>query len=141
MICWFRGNYSFLSNFHTCEVEYDGLKFQNSESAFQASKTLDLEERKKFQYMSGGQAKKAGKAVKLRSDWEEVKIDIMYEVCSAKFRQNENLKKLLLDTGDEELIEGNYWHDYTWGVCKGKGHNALGKILMIIRDELREEED
>lgn len=61
----------------------------------------------------------------------------MYEICLAKFTQHEFLKEALLATGDSELIEGNTWRDYFWGVCNGKGQNKLGKILMRIRAELR----
>ena len=61
----------------------------------------------------------------------------MYDICFKKFSQSEELKKKLLDTGDQELIEGNYWNDTFWGVCEGKGQNHLGKILMQIREELR----
>lgn len=71
----------------------------------------------------------------LRPDWEEVKDDVMYTVCKAKFLQNPGLLKKLLDTGDAELIEGNTWNDQIWGVCNGSGENRLGKILMRIRDE------
>ena len=75
------------------------------------------------------QAKRLGRKVKLRDDWEEVKLEIMTEIVSQKFLQHPHLIEMLLQTGDEELIEGN-----KWDVCKGKGENHLGKILMKIRD-------
>ena len=56
---------------------------------------------------------------------------------NAKFSTNESLKKRLLETGDEELIEGNTWNDTYWGVCKGVGLNKLGEILMRVREELK----
>jgi predicted NAD-dependent protein-ADP-ribosyltransferase YbiA (DUF1768 family) len=46
---------------------------------------------------------------------------------------------MLIDTGDQELIEGNWWGDVIWGVCNGKGENHLGKILMEVRKELKGE--
>ena len=64
----------------------------------------------------------------------------MYSVCKAKFTQNTDLLKKLLDTGDAELVEGNTWGDRVWGVCKGEGENRLGKILMRIRGEIPEEQ-
>ena len=70
-------------------------------------------------------------------DWEEVKDQIMYEICLAKFTQNEELKEKLLATGNEELVEGNTWHDTYWGVCNRRGKNKLGKILMRVRSELK----
>ena len=57
----------------------------------------------------------------------------------ATFSQNEDLKEKLLDTGNEHLEEGNTWGDKIWGTVNGKGQNNLGKILMMVREELRKE--
>jgi len=51
------------------------------------------------------------------------------------------LREALLDTGNAKLVEGNYWGDVEWGVCRGKGKNKLGKILMKVRKEIQEQED
>lgn len=135
MISSFRDEYFFLSNFYPVEIKLDGIVYPNAESAFQAQKTLDVEERRKFSMLKNPvQAKHLGRKVKLRDDWEEVKLDIMTEVVSQRFLQHPHLIEMLLQTGDEELIEGNKWGDRFWGVCKGKGENHLGKILMKIRD-------
>ena len=135
MISSFRDEYFFLSNFYPVELKLDGIVYPNAEAAFQAQKTLDVEERRKFSMLKNPvQAKRLGRKVKLRDDWEEVKLDIMTEIVSQKFLQHSHLIEMLLQTGDEELIEGNKWGDRFWGVCKGKGENHLGKILMKIRD-------
>ena len=135
MISLFRDKYFFLSNFYPVEIKLDGIVYPNAEAAFQAQKTLDVEERRKFSMLKNPvQAKRLGRKVKLRDDWEEVKLDIMTEVVSQKFLQHPHLIEMLLQTGDEELIEGNKWGDRFWGVCKDKGENHLGKILMKIRD-------
>ena len=135
MISSFRDEYFFLSNFYPVELKLDGIVYPNAEAAFQAQKTLDVEERRKFSMLKNPvQAKRLGRKVKLRDDWEEVKLDIMTEIVSQKFLQHPHLIEMLLQTGDEELIEGNKWGDRFWGVCKGKGENHLGKILMKIRD-------
>lgn len=135
MISSFRDEYFFLSNFYPVEIKLDGIVYPNAETAFQAQKTLDVEERRKFSMLKNPvQAKRLGRKVKLRDDWEEVKLDIMTEIVSQKFLQHPHLIEMLLQTGDEELIEGNKWGDRFWGVCKGKGENNLGKILMKIRD-------
>ena len=135
MIDSFRDEYFFLSNFYPVEIKLDGIVYPNAESAFQAQKTLDVEERRKFSMLKNPvQAKRLGRKVKLRDDWEEVKLDIMTEIVSQKFLQHPHLIEMLLQTGDEELVEGNKWGDRFWGVCKGKGENHLGKILMKIRD-------
>jgi ribA/ribD-fused uncharacterized protein len=139
MIDSFRTQYYFLSNFFPCIVTYKGLTYQNSEAAFQAQKVTDIELQKQFTKLNASAAKRLGKQVPLRKDWESVKDEIMYEVVLTKFSQNESLKIQLLKTGNEELVEGNSWHDYEWGVCGGYGQNKLGKILMRVRKELRNE--
>lgn len=85
-----------------------------------------------FYLLDPSEAKRLGRRVKLREDWEEVKELVMYEICYHKFSQNPDIRKMLLDTGDAELIEGN-----TWGDKIGVGENRLGKILMRIRNELK----
>lgn len=134
MIDSFSGKYDFLSNFHMCAVEYDGLAFTNAEAAFQSAKSTDLETRKQFCNLPPAQAKRLGRTVQLKKDWERVKDQIMYDVLRAKF-SDKKLCLLLLCTGDKELVEGNWWGDTYWGVCRGKGLNKLGKLLMQVRDE------
>ena len=91
--------------------------------------------------LRSNEAKRKGRHVQLRPDWEDVKLSIMEEVVRAKFTQNEDLKALLLATGDSVLEEGNTWHDIFWGVDARtrKGENHLGRILMQVREELRSE--
>lgn len=135
----FRGEYAFLSNFYSAPVVYDGLKYQNNEAAFQAAKTFGTQ-RERFTNISPSYAKKIGRHVPLRSDWEDVKFDVMYDIVKAKFTQNEDLKRKLLDTEGYYLEEGNNWGDKIWGVVNGVGENHLGKILMRVRNELKMEE-
>ena len=137
MIKEFRGKYYFLSNFYEAPVVYDGITYQNNEAAFQSAKVLDKSIREKFSMLDPSSAKRKGRHVQLRSDWENVKFDIMYEICKAKFSQNKELRNRLLATGNEHLEEGNTWGDRIWGTVNGKGQNNLGKILMRLRDELR----
>ena len=132
----FREKFHWLSNFYNCPVPFEGLTFSNSEAAFQAAKSLDMKERVKFVDLAAGQSKRLGRRVELRSDWEEVKIDIMRQVLKSKFTQNPELKAKLIATGDAELIEGNKHRDRYWGVCGGVGQNHLGKLLMEVRAEL-----
>ncbi len=133
----FRDEFDFLSNMYDCKVIYNGIEFKNSESAFQAQKSLDEEVRKSFSELSGKKSKYRGKRIELREDWEKVKVKIMYEVVKSKFENNIELKNKLIGTGNRILIEGNSWNDRFWGVCRGKGHNYLGRILMKVREELR----
>ena len=90
-----------------------------------------------FSNLNPSEAKKLGRKVKLRSDWEQVKDQIMYELVFKKFSTAE-LWYQLNTTANEELVEGNWWNDRYWGVCRGTGENKLGKILMRVREELRE---
>lgn len=133
----FSGKYAFLSNFYAAEVEYEGISFLNSEAAFQAAKVLNFNERLAFSKLQPNEAKRKGRRVALREDWEAVKDDVMYQIVKDKFTRSKQLKELLLDTGDAELVEGNYWNDTYWGQCNGVGQNKLGKILMRVRQELR----
>ena len=136
----FRGKYFFLSNFYPAPVMYKGLTYQNNEAAFQAQKTFSPELQTTFTTLAPSDAKRKGRHVRLRQDWEQVKDRIMEEIVRAKFIQNPKLKEQLLSTGDAILIEGNTWNDRYWGVDarSGIGENHLGKILMKVRSELSE---
>lgn len=139
MIDKFEGKYRFLSNFYPRSITYEGTLYLNNEAAFQAQKVTDYKEQEQFRFASPSEAKRLGRKVNLRSDWDKVKDQCMEDIVRSKFTQNNDLKKKLIATGDEELIEGNWWKDTYWGVCKGKGQNKLGKILMKIRKELKSE--
>lgn len=142
----FIGEYYFLSNFYPCKVKWpiDGMpqfEFQNSEAAFQASKTFNPYLMRQFERLDPSTAKKLGRSstvgLQMRKDWDEVRDSVMYEIVKQKFLQNPELREKLLATGEAELIEGNTWNDRYWGVCKGVGENHLGKILMKVREELK----
>ena len=136
MIDTFRGDYFFLSTFYVAPVIFVGIRYCNNEAAFQAQKCINAEDRKAFSTMNPSEAKKAGRKVILRSDWEIVKVDLMYKIVKAKFAQNIDLALKLAATNNEELVEGNTWGDKIWGKVNGEGQNLLGKILMDIRDNI-----
>ena len=132
----FRGNYYFLSNMYPEVLYINGEMYPSAEHAFQASKSLDKDGRLGMSVCrSAKEAKQAGRLINLRLDWEDVKVDVMYNILKAKFADPELAQKLR-DTGDEELIEENNWGDTFWGVCKGKGKNMLGNLLMKVRKEI-----
>jgi len=139
MISEFQGKYRFLSNFYCASATLDGVVYPTVEHAFQAAKTLDPAEREKVRACkSPSDAKRIGRTVTLRNDWEDVKVGAMYDLVWQKF-QHPDLKKLLLDTGTQHLEEGNHWNDHFWGVCppgSGQGENNLGIILMDVRKAL-----
>ena len=140
MINKFDGKYAFLSNYHPCAVFYEGIAYPSVEHAFQAAKTLDMTQRYEIANMkSPGAAKRAGRKLNLRPDWEEVKFQVMEDCLREKFRDTELLVQLIATKG-HFLIEGTTWHDKCWGICTceecgGNGDNNLGKLLMKIRDE------
>ena len=124
----FRGDYAFLSNFYPAPVSYMGQTYANNEAAFQAQKTLSAREQRKFcifRMHNPSDAKKLGRDLTLRPDWEKVKVRLMYEICMCKFMQNPELRDKLLATGESTLIEGNNWGDYFWGKVNNCGENQL----------------
>ena len=132
----FRGKNEFLSNMYSCRVVINGEVYPSAEHAFQAMKSLDRDVRITLSVCpSAKDVKRYGRKIALRPDWEDVKVDIMYNILKAKFT-NPVLAQKLLATKDEELIEGNTWGDTFWGVCKGKGKNMLGNLLMKVRKEI-----
>lgn len=132
----FTGEYAFLSNFY---VLSNG---STVEHAFQAAKTVDPEEKACILAASTpGNAKRLGRKVTLRPDWDIMKLDIMFSLLEMKFNFDPVLADKLINTGDAELVEGNTWHDTYWGVCTcskcgNQGNNHLGKLLMQVRDTL-----
>ena len=114
----------------------EGVGYPTVEHAFQAAKTVDEDERKTIREASSpSKAKRLGRAVKLRSDWESIKIDLMRDLLRQRFADPQ-LAELLRATGERQLIEGNTWNDRFLGVCGGAGKNWLGRLLMEVRAEL-----
>lgn len=138
----FRGPHRFLSNFWYVNVMMYDLVYPTVEHAYQAAKTTNPEERERIRNAQGpAAAKRLGREVTLRPDWEDFKFFAMKTLLQRKF-YIPALRIMLNDTGDEELIEGNTWHDMIWGVCycrthDGLGENHLGRMLMEVRDENR----
>lgn len=134
----FDNEFAFLSNFYSSPIVYEGIEYPTVEHAFQAAKTFDFDQRKLIAAAdTPGRAKRLGRTVSLRSDWEQVKDGIMEELVRLKFQSSTSLCLQLRSTGEKELIEGNWWNDTYWGVCNGVGRNQLGKTLMKIREEIK----
>ena len=138
----FEKQYEALSNFADSMICYEYVFYPTVEHYFQAMKTLDLKERGWIASApTPGEAKRRGRAVKLRPDWEEVKEQVMLDGLRLKFKIPA-MREVLLSTQSAELIEGNTWHDNTWGNCSCdackdiEGKNMLGKLLMKVRAEL-----
>lgn len=137
----FTGEYRFLSNFYPARVSaVCGLVLQmvpTVEHAYQASKAESLSDFFKIcSANSPAEAKRLGRTIKIRPDFEKIKDYEMLIFLRMKFA-HQDLKEKLLATGDRKLIEGNDWGDFYWGVCNGKGLNRLGNLLMQVRKELQ----
>ena len=146
----FTGEYRFLSNFWTgnpfpygtirdANGDESPLIWLTAEHLFQAMKSTSPAARFTIHRCSTpAAAKRRGRQLQVRSDWETFRIDAMKATLYAKFRDQEMRAKLLA-TGDTTLIEGNTWGDTFWGQCPvGNGENMLGQLLMSLREELRQ---
>lgn len=134
----FHGEYRWLSNFWPCRITAWGLPFPSLEAAYQAGKCAKQAERMRFVGLTAGQAKRLGRSIVMRPDFDQYKVTLMRGLLALKFAQRSELAARLLATGTVPLIEGNKWNDTFWGVCRGVGQNQLGKLLMERRTELQE---
>ena len=138
----FRKEYFFLSNFYMCPVAFEGTVYPSSEHAYMASKTDDNRIREHILSLeTAREARNYGQTFALRPHWDDVKYTYMKKVLQDKFTRNPHLGKKLIETGNRQLVEKGTWHDQYWGICtckqhQGEGKNALGQILMEIREEL-----
>jgi ribA/ribD-fused uncharacterized protein len=141
MISKFQGEFRWLSNFTDVQVEFEGVMYPSVENAYVAAKTHDKVLRSILTKITSAEAKRLGRSIPIRSDWDEIKYSVMKGLIKQKFSYKWFEEKLLL-TGDREIVEGNSWHDNYWGICdcsecfEKSGQNNLGKLLMEIREGL-----
>jgi ribA/ribD-fused uncharacterized protein len=144
----FKDEYQFLSNFAYCRIQIWGRTFTSTEAVYVACKAPP-EFREEVRdacatCKTGGEAKRYGRTIPVRSDWDEIKVPVMKAILEMKFSQPYFKKRLLEVT--EPIVEENHWHDNFWGDCicdKCKnvvGQNHLGKLLGEIKKELGNEE-
>jgi len=147
----FRGIYYFLSNFYPCKIEHEGIVYNSVEAFYVAMKcnndqmidgvfyTIGDFRENVAKLKEAAFAKKLGKKIRLRKDWNEKKFQFMEYGLREKFKDSD-LRDRLVATGNTEIIETNLWHDIEWGQCScekcnNKGRNLLGKLLMKLRSE------
>lgn len=136
-IQFFTGKYRFLSNFYPASVIWSGWLYPTVEHAYQAAKMASIKDRMNIRRLpTPGQAKRYARNHPMRQDWDGIKLDAMRSLLRQKF-DDPQLRTKLIATYPFKLQEGNNWGDTFWGVCDGKGDNHLGKILMLVRKELR----
>lgn len=136
-----QGEYGCFPNFSRHGFELDGKYWKTSEHYFQAQKFAGTPYEEQVRLASTPkQAAQLGRRrdFPLRSDWETVKDNIMRRAVRHKFETHSEIRAILLNTGEREIVE-NAQGDYYWGCGKdGTGKNMLGKILMEVRADLRE---
>lgn len=128
------------SNFFHSPIKLDGKMWYSTEHYFQAQKFADKQYQEKIRTEKSPMiAARLGRdrKQKLRKDWESIKNNVMKKALLAKFTQHEDLKALLMSTGEAKLIEHTE-NDAYWGDGgDGKGKNFLGILLMQVREEIR----
>jgi len=132
---FFKGHYRFLSNFYPCTLRSWGMTFHSSEHLYVACKIPKENMELRYhvsQTTTAADAKKFGRIIEVREDWDDIKVDVMRSILLKKFSQPP-LKERLLEV-DKEIVEHNKWHDNFWGSCVcrrcgNKGENKLGKLL------------
>lgn len=137
MIDQFSGKYRFLSNYYCIRFCYKGNTYRSAEHAYQAEKCKFLNDAGRIRLAASPvDAKRLGQKVALKDGFMDNRISIMEDIVQCKFVQNSSIAKLLIETGNETLVERNWWNDTFWGICNGVGRNNLGIILMKVRNNL-----
>lgn len=153
------------SNFYECKIEFDGITYPTSEHLYQSAKFYgETEEELEYikiiskastpnkarilasQEIGGGYkwktdlnpiiTKYRNLGVKMRDDWEDIKVDVMRAIVYIKFSENQKLKQLLLSTGDRDLFEHTHRDKFWADGGNGSGKNWLGRILMETRERI-----
>ena len=133
--------YKWLSNMQLVDISLKGRIYPSVEHAYMSEKSHDAvwKELCTKKEISGKQIKVFSRTINLRVDWEDVKLLVMEHCLREKFKQ-EPFKQGLLDTGNQNIQEGNYWNDAFWGVDLKQdpnvGENHLGRLIMKIRYEI-----
>lgn len=153
---WKVGNeYGLFSNWYLRYMEIHAKKYNSVEQYMMYQKALifgdDEIAHEIMQTHSMSKIKALGRRVRNYDDkkWNEVRYDVVLTAVRAKFTQHEDLKRVLLETGDAEIVEASPY-DRIWGIGtnrpheimdkqKWKGQNLLGKALMQVREELNNE--
>ncbi len=127
---------NWFSNSLPCDspmMDETGTFYETVENYYQAHKSLDRKVRYTISRMTPRNAKRAGRTITIRSDWDVVKLDVMERALRLKFATGTTWFKKLMES-EGPIIEWNNWGDQFWGkTMDGVGENNLGKILEKIR--------
>lgn len=137
----FEDEYFFLSNMYPLQFTVKEVKYTSSESYYQARKASNLNDFLKIANSKPFVSKQLGRKVKIVKNWNDIRIKVMEEALYYKFNSSLELREKLISTSNLPLVEDNTWNDKFWGVCNGKGENNLGKLLMELREKIKEEKN
>ena len=133
----FFDEFRWLSNFHLCQIEFEGLIYPSTENAYQAAKTYSQSTRLQLSKCTPGQSKKLAHGIPLeRENWDEIRVGIMMLLQVKKYSQPDLRDKLLMTDG-YYLEETNNWGDKFWGVVNNDGKNMLGHCIMLCREHIK----
>ncbi len=132
-----NSGYAWLSNFYDSPIRWRQREYATAEHLYQAMKATNIEDHILVQSApSPAHAKKAGRSIEMRPDWDMVRLDVMRGVLMLKFARTKVLAKWLLDTGTAPLVETSP-HDRYWGRTPTGGQNKLGQLLVARRSFIR----
>lgn len=135
----------YLCNFYMRPMTYKGRKYSNAEAAYQAQKCKEKADINSFVdgglFSSPAAAREHGQTIPIVDNWDDIRVEVMFDVIKEKFLQNPDLAARLLKTKGMLITEGDRFEDTFWGLTENGGENHLGNILMYIRDNILSEED
>lgn len=137
----FDNQYDFLNLAYPCTITFNNVKFTSAAQIFYAQKSLDTNSYIKFSRLNPNKARAKAANLPDPENYDELKMDHLYNANKLKFDQNPSLKKKLLKLKDKKLINNVLYRGEWIGVYLGKGKNALGKVLMKLRDEYLAEQE
>lgn len=136
--------YGCFSNFSPHGIDLQGIHWATVEHYYQAQKFVETADAALIPVIHAAQTPEQAAALgrnrtrQVRSDWEQVKTAVMREAVLKKFLTHTDIQAILISTGDQLIVE-NSPKDYFWGCGRDKtGNNHLGKILMSVRQEIRQ---
>lgn len=144
-VFFYEQDFYVLSNFSAFRLDYSGLLFDTAEAAYHWMKFTDTAPDVACDVWRAPSAHEAFKIAERnngqrRSDWDDIKLDVMRGILRSKVTQHEYVRRKLLATGNRELIEDS-WRDSYWGWGPNRdGLNMLGKLWMELRTALRSAE-
>lgn len=136
---WFSNMHEF--QYKSVDILFPSISYKTPEHHYQAMKSKDQFVRLNISLAKNGiEAKKIGRRIMVRDNWDNLKVDVMTYIQRYRFNSSKYWACKLLEDGSNTIVEFNNWHDNFWGDCicdkctHVDGKNNLGIILTNIRD-------